>query len=73
MEDEDKLTINPESLVWSSGLGITVPEDKWEMSIGGNQNQSWTYLTIRGSHAPNWFFRLTQRLILGICWKRIKK
>lgn len=43
-----------------------VPEPKWTFKLG-TEGQ---YIMFQSHDAPNWFFRWTQRIILGIYWEK---
>ena len=47
-------------------LSRALPEPKWEWTF----DSDWTFC-FRVVSSPNWFHRQTQRLILGIHWRRL--
>ncbi len=44
-----------------------LPEYRWQWCFNGD----WHAVTVSVVRAPNWFYRFTQRAILGIHWRRI--
>lgn len=47
---------------------MSYPEYKWSLSICDRSDYR---CEIRFVEAPNWFWRLTQRLILGFKWTKL--
>ena len=74
LPDPEQTTMHPDEYITYEGslpemqVIKTSPKHNWELTFDDSQEVVFCKET-----APCWFHRITQRLILGMRWERVKK